>query len=154
MHADSANPAPFHETEQCRRPGPADPEVGRPDPARLLIRRFVRESAQATREPPRRPAARLSQSHGLTCLAVAGGRLLHPGDAHAEPLEAIRIRALLLLHASGYPSGPDRSSGLGHPRERLAESNRRHRELPATPLPRIQSSRPRSAFTIQFVALL
>jgi len=42
--------------------------------------------------------------HGLTCLAVAGGRLLHPGDAQVEPLEAIRISALLLLHASGYPS--------------------------------------------------
>ena len=53
----------------------------------------------------------LSQSHVLTCLAVARGRLLHPGDAQAEPLEAIRIRALSLLHASAYPSRPDRSSG-------------------------------------------
>jgi hypothetical protein len=49
--------------------------------------------------------------HGLTCLALAGGRLLHPDDAQAEPLEASRIRALLLLHASAYPAGPDRPSG-------------------------------------------
>jgi hypothetical protein len=81
-------------------------------------------------------AASLCLCHGLTCLAVAGGRLLHPGDAQAKPLEAIRIRALLLLHAAGYPSGRDRSSGLGHPRGQFAESNRRHCELPATPLPR------------------
>jgi len=69
---------------------------------------------------------------------VAGGRLLHPGDAQAEPLEASRIRALLLLHATAYPSGPDRSSGLGYPRDRFAESNRRLCELPAIPLPRAE----------------
>jgi len=84
-------------------------------------------------------AAALSQSHGLTCLAVERRRVLHPDDAQAQPLEAIRIRALLLLHASAYPSGPDRSSALGHPRERFAESNHRHCELSATPLPRRRS---------------
>ena len=46
---------------------------------------------------------RLLVCHGLTCLAVAGGRLLYPGDAQVEPLEASRIR-VLLLHASTYPS--------------------------------------------------
>ena len=43
---------------------------------------------------------RLLVCHGLTCLAVAGGRLLYPGDAQVEPLEASRIRVLLLI---GHP---------------------------------------------------
>jgi hypothetical protein len=74
--------------------------------------------------------------HGLTCLAVAGGRLLHPGDAQVEPLEASRIRALLLLHASAYPPARIDRRGAGHPRDRFAKSDRRHCEPPATPLPR------------------
>jgi hypothetical protein len=37
------------------------------------------------------------------CLVVAGGRLLHPDDAQAEPPKTVRIRALLLLHASADP---------------------------------------------------
>ena len=45
----------------------------------------------------------LANCHGLTCLAAAGGWLLHPGDAQAEPLAASWIRALLLLEASAYP---------------------------------------------------
>ena len=40
----------------------------------------------------------------------------------------------------GVPSDPDRASGLGHPRDRLAESNRRRCELLTTPLPRTQPS--------------
>jgi len=59
--------------------------------------------------------------HGLTCLATAAGRLLQPGDAGAEPLEAGGIRrAIALLYASADPSGPDRSSGLDCPRDRFA----------------------------------
>jgi len=40
------------------------------------------------------PSARaaLAQSHGLSRLAAAGGRLLQPGDAEAEWLEAGRVR--------------------------------------------------------------
>jgi hypothetical protein len=89
--------------------------------------------------PVRMPLTPLLVGHGLTCLAVAGGRLLHPGDAPAEPLKAIRIRAPLLLHGSAYRSGPDRLLGLRHPPERFAERNHRPCELPATPLPRFPS---------------
>jgi hypothetical protein len=48
---------------------------------------------------------RLLVRHGLSCLAAAAGRLLHPGDALAELPEAGGIRrAIALLYASADPS--------------------------------------------------
>ena len=38
--------------------------------------------------PSEAPSSALAQCHGLSCLDAAGGRLLQPGDAEAEPLEA------------------------------------------------------------------
>jgi hypothetical protein len=120
-----------------RQPGPAAPKR----PEESVLAWFLQTPTAASGEAiVPTPAAASCLCHGLTCLAVAGGRLLHPGNAQAEPLKASRIRALLLLDASAYPSGPDRSSGLGHPRDRFAKSNRRHCEPPATPLPRTRSS--------------
>jgi hypothetical protein len=74
------------------------------------------------------PRPHLSRG-GRGTAALPRRRASRAARGHPDP------RAIALLHASAYPSGPDRSSGLDHPRERFAESNRRQCDLPATPLP-------------------
>jgi hypothetical protein len=90
----------------------------RVSPLSLFCSRSIASAAvaMATSRSPRSPASPYPFATASLVSRWPGGRLLHPGDAQAEPLEAIRIRALLLLHASAYSSGPDRSSRLGDPR--------------------------------------
>jgi hypothetical protein len=124
------NPDAVRKRSQAQRLGAGDAHSGSRRPGRRV--------APSSKGIVTSAATARALCHGTTCLAVAGGRLLHPGDAQVDPLEASRIRALSLLHASAYPSGPGRSSGLGHPHDRFAKSNRRHCEPPATPLPRFR----------------
>ena len=63
---------------------------------------------------------RLFVRHGLSCLAAASGRLLHPGDAGAELLKAGGIRRATASVRVGLPLGLGSSVGLGRPRDRFA----------------------------------
>ena len=45
----------------------------------------------------------LSGCHGLSRLAATGGRLLQPGDAEAEPLEAGGIHRAIAFSAASAP---------------------------------------------------
>ena len=65
--------------------------------------------------------AGLLQRHGLSCLAAAGGRLLQPGDAEAEPLEAGAVRRAIASRRLCSPPA-ERSSRLGRPRCRVARN--------------------------------
>jgi hypothetical protein len=60
------------------------------------------------------------QCHGLSHLAAARGRLLQPGEAQAELLEAGGIRRAIASLRGGLTSSPERSSRLGRPRDWLA----------------------------------
>ena len=71
--------------------------------------------------------------HGLSRLAAAGGRLLQPGDAQAEPLEAGAAAALLLPHGVGRPpAGSDRPS---RPTARLECAERDHAAADSRTIP-------------------
>lgn len=66
------------------------------------------------------PRARRVECHGLSWLDAAGGRLLQPGDAQAEPLEAGGVRRAIasMQHRpttsarSDRPKSTDRVIGM------------------------------------------
>ncbi len=70
--------------------------------------------------PSDTPPSPLAQCHGLSCLDAAGGRLLQPGDAQAEPLEAGGARRAIasMRHRpttsarSDRPASTDRVIGM------------------------------------------
>jgi len=45
--------------------------------------------------------------HGLSCLAAAGGRLLQPGDAQAEPVAAGGVRGAIAFLRQRPPPLPE-----------------------------------------------
>jgi len=94
-----------------------DDRSGRPDASELAI------------ELPRPHWSRGGRGDG--CFTPAMHRPSRSRPAGPRTIASPRV---------GVPSDPDRASGLGHPRDRLAESNRRRCERPATPLPRTQPS--------------
>ena len=100
----------------------------------------------------------LPQCHGLSCLAAAGGRLLHPGDAGAELLEAGGIRRATASVRVGLPLGLGSSVGLGRPRDRFAWMGVASRQRPspglARLLPQLGPGWARDAFRVKAIALI
>ena len=91
------------------RLNPGEQATDTPPGAETRIRTTPFLSGLATIQHSDGPRGQLALCHGLSRLAAAGGRLVQPGDAQAEPLEAGASAALLLPHGVGRPpAGSDR----------------------------------------------
>jgi hypothetical protein len=95
-----------------------------------------RERSSHGRRGQTRASPRLQSSRG------GGGTAASPRRCTSRAVRGRPHRRAIASPRVGLPSRGDRSMGLGHPRDRLAKSNRRHCEPPATPLPRTEESRP------------
>ncbi len=70
--------------------------------ARFLATTFL-TIAFGDREAPATTNTARALCHGLSRLAATGGRLLQPGDAEAEPLEAGGIHRAIAFSAASAP---------------------------------------------------
>ena len=144
-HREADDPGLRNRVKACAEPHPAGTEVvatARTIPRARALRRkaSVRISIAASssslalsptsrRARPGRataasalaaPSASLCLCHGLSCLDAAGGRLVQPGDAQAEPLEAGGARRAIasMRHRpttsarSDRPASTDRVIGM------------------------------------------
>ena len=80
---------------------------------------------------PDRPRAGDAYATASVVSPGAGGRLVQPGDAQAEPLEAGGIRRAIGFHAAwADASRPERSSRVGRPRDRGTRGTQSRRDRP------------------------